>query len=193
MVLDGSGSMSSQKDDIVGGVNETIKYQRSFEPETNHTVRFNLVTFNDSVKFAQEFTLADVPLLTEYYPMGGTALFDAMGMAMDEYKDEKNVIMIIATDGQENASKRFSYKNITDRVAYLREESNWNFIYIAQGLDTFTQGNSIGLSTQNTGCNNIAVGNNEIGSTLCGSSFNSAVCEMRKCTTANVKIGSSRF
>lgn len=189
LVLDSSGSMSSQKNDIIGGVNETIKVQRQSQPSENSTTNFNIVTFSDCVSIPQEHTLESVPFLSDssYCPSGSTALFDAMGLTMSRYNTESGVIMIVATDGEENSSSKYSYKQIVEMVKNLRENKNWNFIYLSEDIDTFKQGESMGISQSTTNCNNIAVGKYCLGNALKSNECQSAISDMRK-GTKNVKI-----
>lgn len=46
LVLDESGSMSSQRSDVIGGINETIRQQRLELPEDS-TTNFTVVTFSE--------------------------------------------------------------------------------------------------------------------------------------------------
>ena len=192
LVLDKSGSMSSQKNDIIGGVNETIKVQRQSEPSENSSTFFNIVTFDDHVSLPQEYTLETVPLLDEksYIPGGMTALYDAMGSTMDRYKNESNIIMIVATDGEENSSSTYSYKQMIDSVKNLRENKNWNFIYLSEDIDTFKQGNAMGISQSTMNCNNIVVGKQCLGKALRSVECQTAISDMRK-GNHNVKISTT--
>lgn len=182
LVLDSSGSMSSQKSDIIGGVNETIRQQRNSNPEENRLVFFNIVKFNDIVTPPTNHTLANVPFMndSDYHTQGSTALFDAMGKSMDKYRNEDNVIMLIATDGQENASSEYTYKLITNMVKQFKQEKKWNFIYLSEDIDTFKQGQSIGIDHSSFACNNLAVGKGNIGSTMASSYNQECISKMRQ-------------
>jgi hypothetical protein len=183
--------MSSQKSDIIGGVNETIRKQRSLKPEENDRVLFNVITFNGIVSPPSNDTLGSVRYLTDrdYIPSGSTALFDAMGDTMQRYKTEKDVIMLVATDGEENSSSRYNYKQVTQMVNHLRQYHNWNFIYLSEDIDTFKQGNTIGISDQLTNCSNVMVGKNKLGSTLSSLGCQEAIMDMRS-GKQNVKLAS---
>lgn len=189
LLLDSSGSMSSQKKDIIGGVNETIRIQREATPSENSSTFFNVITFSDYVSAPKEHTLESVPFLSEttYTPCGSTALYDAMGTAIDKYKNEYGVIFIVATDGEENASKTYTYKDIVSSVKNLRENQNWNFIYLSEDIDTFKQGDAIGINTQSYNCNNIMTEKHKLGSALQSFACQQAITDMRK-GSSNVKI-----
>jgi len=182
LVLDCSGSMSTAKSDIIGGVNEMIKQQRDIDPEQNKNVRFNIIRFNSIVEDVRDETLENVSFLTaeDYVPGGLTALYDAIGTSIEKYKNEKNVIMLITTDGQENASRTYNWKRVTEMIAECREKNGWNFIYLSEDIDTFEQGNSMGLNHSSTGCNNVAIGSKAFGTCLATGDNNIAIGYMRK-------------
>lgn len=194
LVLDNSGSMGSQKNDIIGGVNETIKQQRLAYPLENDKVNFNIVTFNTDVSTPTNNTLANVPMLnnSSYITSGSTALYDAMGFTMQRYKDEHGVIMIVATDGEENASKHFNYQQVQNMIKQLREKQNWNFIYLSENINTFKQGDQLGLSSKVMNCNNILTKSQRLGSALGDLQCQNAIKQMRS-GVKNVKIQTEFF
>lgn len=191
LVLDESGSMASQKSDIIGGINEMIREQRKTTPEENSRVFFNIIKFNNSVSPCTNDTLESIKYLTDadYHPSGSTALFDAMGQTMDKYRDEHDVIMIIATDGEENASRTYTYNLITKMVGDFKDAKGWNFIYLSEDIDTFKQGNSIGIQHTAYACNNLAVGKGNIGATM-SSSFNQECISKMRSGDKTVKLKS---
>ncbi len=189
LILDSSGSMATQKNDIIGGVNEMISQQRAAFPEENNNVFFNIVMFSSYITPLPDNTLESItPLTPETYKCtGSTALYDAMGQTMDRFRNENDVILVIATDGEENCSRQYNHKTITSMVRDFREQKDWNFIYLSEDIDTFKQGSSIGMSRDVRCCDNIAVGKGNLGETM-GSSFNnSQMCEIRR-GNKNVKM-----
>ncbi len=162
---------------MVGGVNEMIRQQREINPELSKKMVFDIVKFNSKITFNKSGILASVPFMQnkDYIPGGCTALYDAVGMTINKYMDEKNVVVVIATDGGENASKEYNHKQVTEMISTCAEENKWKFIYLSENLDTYKQGNSIGISNNTTGCGNTAVGLGELGTTLTSGSCNTAV------------------
>jgi len=193
LVLDESGSMSSQKSDIIGGINEMITEQRKTSPSENSKVFFNIVKFNNNVFPTTNDTLETIKYLTDndYRPAGSTALYDAIGQTMDKYRNEHNVIMIIATDGEENASTTYTYKLITNMIAEFKDTKGWNFIYLSEDINTFKQGNSIGIQHESYACNNLVVGKGNIGNTL-SSTFNQECISKMRLGDRNVKLAPTR-
>ena len=179
LVLDSSGSMESQKKDVIGGVNETIKQQRLMNSNI-HNIYFNVITFSHQVSTPTNHTLLNVPFLTanDYKTTGSTALFDAIGLTIERYKDEHNLIFLIMTDGEENASCHYTYNQIVKMIDDKKSKQNWNFIYLSENIETFKQGEKIGLSSKSMNCNNIMTSKNGLGSTLGNFTCQQAICKM---------------
>jgi len=154
VVLDKSGSMDSCKQDTIGGFNSYIKEQSDVEgQEADLTlIQFSNtcdVTFNDLV-------IQDVAGLDDrnYMPGGGTALYDAIGMGielMDEKlsgseEDEKpaKTLIVIITDGGENASRKFNQAKI-DSLINERKKDDWEFVFIGANQDAIKSGGDIGV------------------------------------------------
>lgn len=82
-------------------------------------------------------------------PRGGTPLFDAIGLAIydleinDDSQDE-NKVLVIVTDGLENASKEYSYKEI-ELMIKEKEDLGWLIIYLGADHDSFTQSSLINI------------------------------------------------
>lgn len=180
LVLDCSGSMGNQKRDIINGVNEMIKEQRKVEPHRNKDIIFDIIKFNDVVQHFCSKSLTNVDFIGEkdYSPSGSTALFDAIGSTIGRYRDEKDVVMVIATDGQENSSREFSFKEITKLIGDCKENKNWKFIYLSEDIDTFSQGSSLGFNNS-SGAYNVRLGEEKIGKTLSNGACNTSIGAVR--------------
>ncbi len=170
MILDESGSMGSIRNDIIGSVNTFINEQKELKKDNT---TFTFVKFSTLVSYNYEKKLlSDVPelLSNDYKPNGNTALYDAIGSTINKYADEKNVCMLIVTDGEENSSREFDHKKITELIDN-KKNSDWKFIYLSADLSTAKQGAKIGIYTSdagchNTSCNNAAVGYRELSSNI---------------------------
>jgi Mg-chelatase subunit ChlD len=88
-----------------------------------------------------------------YKPDASTPLFDAMGFGINKLKQslkgqtDYNVLVTILTDGEENASKEFSGKDIKKLVEELKQ-NRWTFTYI--GTDHDVEKIAASLSINNT-------------------------------------------
>ena len=126
-ILDRSGSMKSCQQAAIDGFNRFLADQQQIEG----LAKLTLVLFDDEYFVpinsipVQEF----VPLTDDtYQPRGCTALLDAIGQTIDNLghrlaaltdKDRPGqVIVAILTDGLENASQRFNWKEIAGRIKH---------------------------------------------------------------------------
>ena len=153
MILDESGSMECIRESMIKAINSLIHEQSQI---TGRETTFTLVKFNNSVKrVIENKPLNQVkPLTPEHYkPNGSTALFDAIGDTISWFRNEKDVLMVIVTDGQENASKRFSRAMINNFIEDKQKNNSWTYVYLSNDLSTATQGDSIGCASSRVASN----------------------------------------
>ena len=156
-ILDRSGSMSGLESDTIGGFNAMIKKQQQ---ETDGAAFVSTILFNHTSKVLHDRVPLEKinPLTEEDYQVGGcTALLDAAGDAIKHIKNihkyareedrPQKTIFIITTDGKENASERFSYKEIK-RLIEKQKELGWEFIFLGANIDAIEVANSIGIDAR---------------------------------------------
>lgn len=157
-VLDRSGSMSSIIDDVVGGFNTFIEKQKNVEIPTKLTT----CLFDDEFEMLyDDVDLKEVKKITkeEWSPRGTTALYDAIGRTINSVRKRHSklkkkerpdkVLVVIVTDGYENASKEFTSESIKKLIGEM-EEYEWEFIYLAANQNAFDTGTSFGIKGGNT-------------------------------------------
>jgi hypothetical protein len=173
LILDESGSMGTIRNDIIGSINTFTNEQKELKKD-NTTFTFVKFSTNVTTNYEKKL-LSDVSEISQndYKPNGNTALYDAIGITINKYADEKNVCMLIVTDGEENSSREFNHKKITELIE-KKKNDNWKFIYLSADLSTAKQGANIGILTseqgcKNTACNNIAVGYRALSTNIAGS------------------------
>lgn len=178
LLLDASGSMRQQKSDIVGGVNEMIDKQRLLHGEECAHITFEILQFSHSVRTLKVGPLSEISLLLvdDYEISGSTALFDAMASTIKEYEKERNVVMVVATDGLDNTSRRYTYRQLLD-IINEAVDRNWKLIYLSEDVDTFQQGESIGIQNSRSGCGNVSVRSRGLGKVLATGEYNRIVGE----------------
>jgi uncharacterized protein with von Willebrand factor type A (vWA) domain len=151
VITDRSGSMDTIASDVIGGFNAFIKAQREIEGQA----RVAYTQFDSVYEVVYEGKpLADVPPLTAetFQPRGNTALLDAIGrtlneqgarIARDAWADL--VIVVVITDGFENASKEYTLDRVRAMTAHA-EKNGWKFIYLAANQDAFAAAKHLGMS-----------------------------------------------
>ena len=158
LILDRSGSMSSTKDDAIGGVNEFL------EQKKGENISFTLIQFDDHYEVVHENTpIAQVPPLTgaTYVPRGTTALFDAIGRTitdvgqrlsnLPEVNRPEKVVVGILTDGHENASVKFSKAKIKEMIDHQTTHYAWEFVFMAQNYEAFADAHAGGAQNFGAG------------------------------------------
>ena len=144
-LLDRSGSMRGTEKDTIGGYNS---YINSFK---NENAKITTILFDNKYEMITERKdVKEVSELTEkeYYVRGTTALLDAIGNSikfMDDKKVDK-VMFIITTDGYENASHNYTKEQIKEMI---QGHNKWEFMYIGADIDSYSEGNSIGIKSSN--------------------------------------------
>jgi hypothetical protein len=105
--------------------------------------------------------LEDIPKLTDrdYVPSGCTALLDAVGDAVHhianihKYAREEDVpektLFVITTDGMENASRKYSHKDVKKLIEKVQEEKGWEFVFLGANIDAAETAGSIGIRAEN--------------------------------------------
>ena len=144
-ILDRSGSMRETEKDIIGGYNGYINDFKS------KNAKITTVLFDDKYEMiTKRQNVNEVPELTEkqYYVRGCTALLDAIGKSIKFIEKEKTekVMFIITTDGYENASHKYNKEQIKEMIQGHKE---WEFMYIGADIDSYSEGQSIGISSSN--------------------------------------------
>ncbi|WP_243838092.1 VWA domain-containing protein [Halobacterium sp. R2-5] len=144
--------------DTVGGFNSFLDDQRS-EPGT---ATVSLYDFDTGVERVYHgYPIEDAPELdTETYsPSGQTALYDAISMAiagaedylskLDADASPENVIVVVLTDGKENASET-PQRRVREQVTERREEYGWEFLFIGANQDAALTATSMGMDADNS-------------------------------------------
>ena len=143
-ILDMSGSMSPHAEAAVTGFNDFLREQQSVEG----VARITLVLFDDQYEVpidslpVSEVCTIDTKI---YRPRGSTALLDAVGKTIKGFRKRikdlpkaskpDQVIFAIFTDGQENASRDYTWKDIADKIQKRQKKNGWEFLFLAAGQD----------------------------------------------------------
>jgi uncharacterized protein YegL len=154
-ILDRSGSMAGLESDTIGGFNAMIEKQKKMDGGCY----VSTVLFDDESEVLHDrVALGDIPPMTQddYTVRGCTALIDAIGGAIHhignihKYARPEDVpehtMFIITTDGQENASRRYSSEQVKKMIERQKEKYGWEFLFIGANIDAVETAARYGIS-----------------------------------------------
>lgn len=156
IVLDRSGSMIRIWEETISSFNDYIKTQR----EAHGRCQITLHLFDNehdiafTAKNPSEIDAAKT--LAIYPPRGFTAMRDAIGKAIVETGDRLarmaeserpgNVLFVVITDGQENASKEYTQEQIALLIKHQQDQYAWDFSVMGANIDAITTGQQINVN-----------------------------------------------
>lgn len=154
-ILDRSGSMGGLEADTIGGFNSLIEKQKLEDGEAYlSTVLFD----HETQVLHDRVDLKNVRPMTssDYFVRGSTALLDAVGGAIrhigmvHKYARDEDVpehtLVVITTDGQENASRRYSLEEVKALVQRQQEKYGWEFLFLGANIDAVQTAGSFGIA-----------------------------------------------
>jgi hypothetical protein len=153
-IIDESSSMWTSVSDVRGGFQRIIDEQKSNE---NGTCAISIFRFATTPKEA-DFVMKDVREVENtlnYNPSGCTAMYDGIGVAIDEIgerlaampeeeRPEKNLIVIM-TDGEENSSHAYQPSRIREMIKHQEDKYNWTFLYIGTDISNTDDADRVGI------------------------------------------------
>lgn len=156
-ILDRSGSMSGLEEETIDGYNKLLEKQKK---EIGH-VLLTTVLFDDRFQILHDrVPLSEVlPMTTrDYYVRGSTALLDAMGKTMRHLdgmhrsmtKEERpdRVLVVITTDGMENASCEYSARIIRQLVEDHKKNDGWEFLFLGANINALEVAERVGIAKE---------------------------------------------
>ena len=153
-ILDRSGSMAGLEDDTIGGFNAMLEKQKQEPGEA----LLSAVLFDHCSEVVYDrVDLQKIEPMTDkqYFVRGSTALLDAIGGAVHhienvhKYAREEDrpgkTIFIITTDGMENASREYSYRQVSSMVKHAQEAYGWEFLFLGANMDAIRAAETFGI------------------------------------------------
>lgn len=155
VVIDESGSMESCRDATILGFNSYIRDLRQLSDAFVTITKFG---GSRVTQVANGWRASSVEELTRatYQPGGGTPLFDAVSSAvlhLDAALSSRDKgIVVILTDGEENASvgEYRTLASIKELIARCEARGNWTFVLLgADSIDAWALGTGMGIRRGN--------------------------------------------
>lgn len=156
-LLDRSGSMSSIAADVTAGFDMFFAEQRAQEG----TATVTLIQFDDHDP--HDVLVDAAPLTTvrsirgRFEPRGCTPLYDAIAKLLDRAErrlarlgsEPADQLVVIFTDGLENASREWDAQRINARIADLRV-AGWTFVFLGANQDSYATGAQMAMAAGST-------------------------------------------
>ena len=143
-IIDRSGSMAGLESDTIGGFNSMIEKQKKQDGDCY----VSTILFDDESEVLHDrVNLGDIPKMTDndYIVRGCTALIDAIGGAIHHIGNihkyalpedvPEHTMFVITTDGQENASHRYSSEQVKKMIERQKEKYGWEFLFLGANID----------------------------------------------------------
>lgn len=154
-ILDKSGSMAGLERDTIGGFNAMLSKQKALDGEC----RITTVLFDNCCQLLHDRIdiRAVSPMTEKEYQVGGsTALLDAIGQTIhklagvqrntaEEYR-AGNVMFVIITDGEENASREYSPRKVRAMIQKEQEKYGWEFVFLGANIDAVETAGRFGIA-----------------------------------------------
>lgn len=147
-ILDRSGSMGLRVDEVIKGFNAFVK-------EQPRGTTFSLTQFDTDTKGVElTKTFEDVKrskaVLSKenYVPRGMTPLLDAVGTTLEGvlkgHGMGERIVVLIITDGMENASSDYSLTKVNSLVQEARKRK-FQVVFMGADIDAFGAARSMGI------------------------------------------------
>ena len=154
ILLDRSGSMAGLWDEALGSINA---YVAKLKKKDN----VFLAAFDNEYEVVRDCKAEGWDDITndDLQPRGMTALYDSCGKVMAKAEEDgaKKTILVVMTDGHENASREHTQTSIKAKVKQF-EDKKWEVIFLGANFDA-VDSVSGGLGLMASKSMNIAAGN----------------------------------
>ncbi len=150
-VLDKSGSMESVRESTISGFNE---YVSKLKEDREVEYRMTLTLFDTHT--SRRYTAAPMEEIRRldyetYKPDGSTALYDAVCETLLDHENQSadKTLVVIMTDGEENASQKYTEKNFREFTRLLKSTGRVSFVFLGANQDSWANAQKWGFDRQN--------------------------------------------
>ncbi len=151
--LDSSGSMAGIRAAAVAAFNKNVQAIIDGAQKSGQISTVSFFTFGEGYGEVREkyfnVGISNLRQLgqNEFKPQGNTPLFDSVGTAIERLKalqdtPETSYVVIVITDGAENASHRFNRENLAAIMREVTGTDRWTFAFLVPpGSKAYVAGN----------------------------------------------------
>ncbi len=161
-IVDQSGSMAGLEEQTIAGFNAQLKTIQDLKMELpDQSFLCSLTFFNGIVQdriLFQEVNALQPLSRDNYFPSSNTALLDAIGKSIYNIKhkfanelleDKISIVLVIITDGHENASRLYTYHDIAHMIKELDETGKWTFSFLGADFDAIHTSHMLNIRKEN--------------------------------------------
>ena len=161
-IVDQSGSMAGLEEQTIAGFNAQLKTIQDLKMELpDQSFLCSLTFFNGIVQdriLFQEVNALQPLSRDNYFPSSNTALLDAIGKSIysikhkfaDELQEDKiSIVLVIITDGHENASRLYTYHDIAHMIKELDVTGKWTFSFLGADFDAIHTSHMLNIRKEN--------------------------------------------
>jgi len=156
LLVDRTGSMMSIQSDMEGACNHFLEKQK----EVDGACTLSIHQFDSDNGGLDYDTICDFVSISEapkvvIEPRGCTPLLDATAKmindlgaklnAMPEERRPGKVIVVIITDGMENASREYTVDKIREMIECQKGTYSWEFVFLGANFEACEVGESYGI------------------------------------------------
>lgn len=158
IVLDRSSSMNSIRRETIDMFNEQVDAIKSSEtPTIVSLVTFSSVVddceiLHEKARFLRKLNY------NNYRPCGMTALYDAIGMTLNEFldhhdfgKNDASFLVVVITDGQENASTQYDHDQIQNMIEEFEDSECGTVTFLGANINVRQFVDDFGIKIGNAG------------------------------------------
>lgn len=159
MVLDQSGSMQRGARETIDGFNEQMQAVKQ-NASDDIDVEVIFTTFDSTARINKQFiNLNEMVELTEkqYRPNGLTAMYDGVGLTIDALRARPDindpntkVLMVILSDGCENASRKYTQERVAELIQDVKATERWTITYMGANQDLSDITDKLNIDKGNT-------------------------------------------
>ena len=146
ILIDRSGSMADRWDEALGAVNSYVQNLKKNEQKAILTVAtfdngsYDIIRNKISLKDWKDISNADAT------PRGLTPLLDSLAKAIADAEavNAEKTVIIVMTDGAENASKEVKKETVKASIERIQKK-NWQIVFLGADFDAFDEAGGLGV------------------------------------------------
>ena len=150
LVVDRSGSMAS----IRAEMEESLQALLAEQGKEPGLTTVDLATFDTAYELTHR--MADAAnVKVEIHPRGGTALWDTLRFCIEGFSKELadlpehakpgKVVMVVATDGEENSSVQTNLATVKEMIQSKQDHEQWEMVFLGANQDAVLEGANLGF------------------------------------------------